>query len=241
MIKHLRITALSVALFGTMLAMPAAEGSINKNVRIEAGETSDGGSSVNGNIKVGEAASVTGDLTTVNGGISIADGAAVSNVETVNGRVSIGNNVQLDSSTTVNGRNKLGENVIVSSEVSTVNGKIDIGTGTRVGEDVSAVNGKITMSGADVSGNVVNVNGGMDILDASIVRGDVIVRKPKKMGFSWGKRSKPRIVIGRSVVIEGTLVLEQPVNLYVHESARVNEIRGEDVDIQRFSGDRPGD
>ena len=65
-----------LALLAVMVAVPAAA-SINKSIRIDAGATADGASSVNGSITVGNGAVVTGDVDTVNGTIRIEDNAQV--------------------------------------------------------------------------------------------------------------------------------------------------------------------
>lgn len=240
-------TALKRPLFAVLalFALPAlglsvpAFANINKNVRIDAGEESDGGSSVNGNIKVGDRAIVRGDLTTVNGGITLGDNVKAQEVESVNGQVRIGDGCVISEVSTVNGRLRLGKQVEVETDVSTVNGQIDIDAGSTIGGEVTAVNGKLTLDGATVRGDIQNVNGGMELLNGTRIEGDLVVRKPNNKGWSWGKRTEPRIVIGRDVVIEGKLRFEQAVELYVHESVTIPEMTDEKVDIIRFDGDSP--
>lgn len=222
------------------VAMPASAGSVNKSIKIGAGETSNGGSSVNGRVLAESGAIVSGDLQTVNGSVTLESGVQAHDVESVNGRVRVGDDSSVHSVSTVNGRNKIGERVIVDGEVGTVNGAITVGSGSSVTGDVTAVNGKIELLSVRVDGNVENVNGGMELLDGTRIGGNVIVRKTKSWWNSGSKKNKvPRIVIGSNVVIEGTLVLEREVELYIHETATVGEIEGKNIDIQRFSGDRP--
>jgi hypothetical protein len=62
------------------------------------------------------------------------------------------------------------------------------------------------------------------------VSGDVVVKKPG--GWGWSHRRKPiRVEIGENVVVHGNLVFEQPVELRLHESAKVGEIIGDEVEI----------
>ena len=60
--------------------------------------------------------------------------------------------------------------------------------------------------------------------------GNVVVRKSK--GWSSNKRRKPvRVEIGRDVVIHGDLIFEHAVELNLHDTARVGEIIGDDVEM----------
>lgn len=217
----------------------AVQASINKNIRIEAGETATSASSVNGKVTVGDGAIVTGDIDTVNGGVKVGSGVQAETVQSVNGKVSIGDDCIIDSAQTVNGRTEVGERVRVSGDVSTVNGELYVGRGSQVGGDVETVNGKIKLIQVTVSGNVTNTNGGLYLDLGTRVEGSVTVRKVKNRGWSWGKKSKPVVVIGRDVVIEGTLLLEREVELYIHETATVTEVSGKDIEIRTYSGDSP--
>ncbi|MEO0575275.1 MAG: hypothetical protein AAF004_07415 [Pseudomonadota bacterium] len=221
------------------VALPAAAGNVNKGFKVSAGESSNGGSSVNGRVLAETGAIVSGDLQTVNGSVTLESGVQAHEVQSVNGRVRVGDDSSVHSVMTVNGRNKIGERVIVDGEVSTVNGAITVGSGSSVTGDVTAVNGKIELIAVRVDGDVVNTNGGMEILDGTRIGGSVIVKKTKNWWKSGNKNKVPRIVIGPNVVIEGTLVLEREVELYIHETATVESVEGKNIDIQRYSGSRP--
>jgi hypothetical protein len=52
-----------------------------------------------------------------------------------------------------------------------------------------------------------------------------------------GKRQPPRIVIGPNAVVEGALVFEREVTLYVHDSARIGKVTG--ATAVRFSTPTP--
>jgi len=241
MAKLVSKSAFTVGFLVLMMSVPALGASINKSVKVAAGEESGGATSVNGSITVGEDATVTGNLKTVNGSIRIDDGASIEEAATVNGGVRLAERVKAESLTTVNGSINVGANGDISDEVGAVNGRISLGNGTRVGDDVGNINGQIGLSGAEVGGDVTTVNGDIELSDGAVVKGDVVVEKPNN--WSWGKEKsrKPRIVIGPGSRVEGTIRLERKVELFISESAEVGGVSGEMTmdDAVRFAGDRP--
>jgi hypothetical protein len=71
------------------------------------------------------------------------------------------------------------------------------------------------------------------------VHGGIKVEKP---GTSWmpihiGKHTPPRIIIGPNAIVDGPLVFEREVKLYVHSSARIGSVTG--ATAVRFSGAQP--
>jgi hypothetical protein len=55
-----------------------------------------------------------------------------------------------------------------------------------------------------------------------------------------GKRKPPRIVIGPNAQVDGALVFEREVKLYVHRTAKIGAVSG--TTAVRYDGDRaPGD
>ena len=52
------------------------------------------------------------------------------------------------------------------------------------------------------------------------------MEKPSGNGMQWGKQRIPRIVIGPNAVVDGPLVFERDVVLYVHNTARTGSVRG---------------
>ena len=234
-------TVFTVGLLILLMSVPALGASINKSVKIAAGEEAGGATSVNGNITVGESATVTGNLKTVNGTIRIDAGAVVRKASTVNGGVKLGYNGKADALSTVNGSIRVGEQATVDGEIEAVNGRITVETGARVNDNVGNVNGEIDLSGAEISGNLTTVNGDIELADRSVVKGDVLVEEPG--GWSWNKEKNrtPRVVIGPGSRVEGTIVLERKVKLYISDSAEVGGVSGvmSMDDAVRFSGDRP--
>ncbi len=183
-------------------------------------------SKVNGSIHAKSGQSY-GDLDTVNGSIRIDAGATVGDVETVNGSISSEDKATLTSASTVNGAINLGQQSKVSGEVSTVNGAITVGKLSNLGADLSTVNGKILIYQSNITGLVSTVNGDITVGTSSQIRGGILV--DKNSGISWGKQKTPRILIGPNAVVMGDLVFERPVELLVHNTAKIGKVTGATV------------
>ena len=149
--------------------------------------------------------------------------------------------VKAENLKTVNGSVSVGESATVSGEIGTVNGRITLERGTTVAEDVGNVNGDIEFEGAEVGGNVKTVSGNVDLTDGAVIKGDLVIEEPS--GWSWGsKKSRtPEVVIGPGCRVEGAIVLEREVKLYISETAEVGDVTGKMSmsDAVRFSGKRP--
>jgi DUF4097 and DUF4098 domain-containing protein YvlB len=234
-------TVFTIGLLVMLMAVPAFGASVNKSVKIAAGEESGGASSVNGSITVGADAVVTGGVRTVNGSIRVDDGAKIEGAKTVNGGIRLGDDVESASLGTVNGTISVGSRAKVSGEIDAVNGRISLASGAVVEDSVENVNGRIEMVAAEVGGDVSTVSGDVELEEASVVRGDLIVEKPNNWGWGKSKSRKPRIVIGPGSRVEGTIVLEREVELFISETAEVGGISGVMTmdDAVRFSGDSP--
>lgn len=234
-------TAFTVGLLIMLLAVPALAGTINKNIKIGAGEESAGASSVNGSISVGEEAVVTGNLKTVNGTIRVDNLATIERASTVNGSIRIGDRVKAESLETVNGSIRLDSGCTVDGGIGAVNGRIVLAEGSSVAGDVRNVNNPIELTGSTVGGNIETVNGDIELNDGSVLKGNLVVEKNK--GWGWGKSSHrmPRVVIGPGSRVEGSLILEREVELFISESAEVGGVEGEMTleDAVLFSGKRP--
>jgi DUF4097 and DUF4098 domain-containing protein YvlB len=180
---------------------------------------------VNGGITA-ESGQQYGDLETVNGGIQLEDKARLDDASTVNGGIESGDDIQAHALETVNGGIHLGKRVQVTS-VEAVNGSIFIDRGSRVSEGVSNVNGGIGVVGTEVGGNIETVSGDITVGADSHVKGGVRVEKPHGFSMHWGNKHRPpRIVIGPNAVVDGPLVFEREVVLYVHSSARIGKVTG---------------
>lgn len=175
-------------------------------------------------------ATASDSYNTVNKSIKIGDNVTTGEVDSVNGSIRIGGNSFVESVDSVNGSIKLGTGVTVEKSIEAVNGAITIQQGCEVGGNVETVNGGIHMEDTRVAGGVETVNGQLRILQGSEVSGNVVVRESK--GWSITKRRKPvHVEIGENVVVHGDLIFESPVELKLHETARVGEIIGEEVEL----------
>lgn len=223
MTRHRIALALSLALSGT-LALPALaadqdHSKVNGSIHIADGERAGDLDTVNGSIKVGESARA-GDADTVNGSIKVYDGARVGGLSTVNGSIRVGTNVE------------------TGDDVETVNGSIFIDRGGNVRGGIETVNGAIGLVDTDVAGGIETVNGDLTVGADSHVRGGIHYEKPNQQWISF-KRRDPRVIIGPNARVDGPLVFEHAVTLYVHESATTGPITG--ATAQRYSGNRaPG-
>ena len=190
---------------------------------------------LNGSITA-EAGQAYGDLETVNGSIRIETGATLEDAETVNGSIKADDRIQADSLATVNGSIRVGADARIAGDVETVNGSVFIDRGGQL-HAVSTVNGAIGLVDSDLSGGIETVHGDITVGAGSHVRGGILVEKPTgNHWFSTGKRKPPRIIVGPDARVEGPLVFEHDVKLYVHRTATVGTIRG--ATAVRYDGDR---
>jgi len=192
---------------------------------------------INGSISA-EAGQVVGNMETVNGSIRIEAGAHARNAETVNGSITVAERAQVGGLETVNGSIRVARDVRIGGDVDTVNGSVFVDRGGTVGGDVTTVNGAIGLVDTDLSGGIETVNGDITVGAGSHVKGGIHVEKPRsnRMPISVGKRKPPRIVIGVNAVVEGPMVFEREVKLYVHQTARIGPVTG--TAAVRYSSDR---
>ncbi len=189
---------------------------------------------VNGSIDAA-AGQTYGSLETVNGSIRIAAGARTGSAETVNGSIKVADNVHSGGLTTVNGNIRLDTRVQVDGGIETVNGGIFVDHGSHVAKGVTTVNGAIGLVETDLGGGIETVNGDITVGVGSHVHGGIKIDKPGTnwLPISFGKRTPPRVIIGPNAVVEGPLVFEREVKLYVHSSARIGSVTG--ATIVKFS------
>lgn len=181
-------------------------------------------SKVNGGITLAPGQQA-GDVSTVNGSISIGGDARVRDVETVNGSIRVGERAQARSIETVNGGVTLGEGALVSDDVSAVNGSLTLRQGARVDGRLENVNGDFDLSGAEVRGGLETVNGDVRVGAGSRIEGGILVEKSNGW-FSRHLGKPPRITIESGAVVNGTLRFEREVDLHVAEGAVVGPIEG---------------
>lgn len=181
-------------------------------------------SKVNGGINT-ESGQTYGDLETVNGSIHVASGATTDSAGTVNGGISVGEKAVTGKLETVNGGIKLERDVTVNGSIETVNGSIFVDRGGKVKDGVETVNGAIGLVATQLGGGIETVRGDVTVGVDSHVAGGLRVQKSRGM-FNVEPKRDPRIVIGPNAMVEGTLVFERPVKLYVHKTARIGAVTG---------------
>ena len=185
-------------------------------------------SKVNGSVEVATGEHV-GWAKTVNGSVKLDDGASVSRATTVNGNIKAGNSVTIgEDVTTVNGAIHFGTKAEVSGDITTVNGDIYVPDGGNVKGDITTVNGGIGLVRTQVGKDVTTVNGDVTIGIGSHVGGKLVVKKTKSglNGLPLQISRIPTIIIGPNAVVQGGLVFEHQVKLYVHTSAKTGPIEG---------------
>ncbi|QQP94559.1 hypothetical protein [Lysobacter enzymogenes] len=191
-------------------------------------------SKVNGSITV-EAGQTRGDVETVNGSIRIGDNAAVDGASTVNGSISAGDGARANRLETVNGSIRVGSKFTASAGLTTVNGGIFVDRGGRLKGDVETVNGSIGLVATELNGGIETVNGDVTVGIDSHVTGGIKYTKPTG-NFTFQRRD-PIVIVGPNARVDGPLVFERSVKLYVHTSAKTGAVRG--ATAIAFSGATP--
>jgi len=90
---------------------------------------------------------------------------------------------------------------------------------------VETVNGAIGLVATQVGGSIETVRGNITVGIDSHVRGGLAVRKSQGV-FNMEPKRDPLIIIGPNAVVEGPLVFERPVTLYVHKTAKIGAVTG---------------
>lgn len=225
-IKVLHLTLLAVLLF-------TGCGAVNRNIVVEDGQVVDGDvSNVNGSISIGRECRITGNVRNVNGRISVGPESQAGAIRNTNGAIALDQGASVERITSTNGAIDLGENVRVAGNVENTNGRIVTASGTRIGGTVESLNGRIQMVGSQAAG-LSTSNGGVELLDGTRIDGELHVRRTRGTVASGASR----IIIGPDVVVTGPVRIEREVELYIHESATTGEISG--ADPIRYSGDTP--
>jgi DUF4097 and DUF4098 domain-containing protein YvlB len=180
-------------------------------------------SKVNGSIEV-DAGQQAGNVSTVNGSIRVGSDARVREIETVNGSVRLDPRAAAESVETVNGSVTLDEGVVVTGDASAVNGRMTLQRGASVNGRLENVNGSFDLDGATVHGGIETVNGDVTVGAGSRVENGIRVEKNR--GWSWNKSSRPKITIESGATVEGPLVFEREVDLYVGSGAVIGPVEG---------------
>ena len=224
--------------YGLTLFLAALITGCGNSVNGDVIATRDGGSTVNGSVRVPAGLQVRA-VNTVNGSIDVEDGATAGAARAVNGEIKIGARATVDSVVTVNGAITLGDSSHVKADATTVNGEIELRRDSEVAGSVQTVDGSIDLTDAHVRGGLRTVAGSIEIMGSSHVDGGILVEKNNGAIFGSTSSSKPRIVIGPGAVVQGTLKFEREVQLYVSYKATIGPVEG--ATAVAFSGDKaPG-
>lgn len=239
-LRHSEAAGFSLVIALSSLSITAQADSVNSSIRIDDGMTIESQSTVNGHILLGDNVTVTGSLRAVNGAISVGNDAKLKDVSTVNGRISLGSGTQADALESVNGNITVEANAAIAGDIEAVNGRIQVAAGSVIGGDVENVNGAMRLQGSHFEGGVTTVNGDVWLTDAAVLEGDLHVRKPRSFGF-WGRRTKPKVVIGPNSRVLGNIIADREIELYISDSAEVAGARGQLSmdDSIAFSGAEP--
>ena len=230
-----RVIALFAAMFAAVF-VSGCEYSANEDIDVPADAAYSGdGMTMNGDVTIGRNADASdSNFRTMNGRITIKDGARVSDCATVNGPVNVGDGAEAGDLKTVNGDLDLGRDARVKGSIKLVNGSVRLNKGSSVSGDIGTVNGRIELVTAEVGGDLSNVNGGMLVTAGSLVQGGIRIRDAD--GDPMGE--PPRIVIGPDSEVRGKLQFERDVELFVHETAHIGPVSG--ATAVSFAGDEPG-
>lgn len=141
----------------------------NEPIRIPSGLTiSEDVESRNGAITIGENAQV-GDIETRNGAIVLDEGAQSGSIETRNGAIRLRGSNTVQSIEARNGRIQIGASSAVERSVETRNGPIQIGTESTIGGNVETRNGPITTEEAvRIAGEVETRNGAITLVGTDV-------------------------------------------------------------------------
>lgn len=214
----------------------SCELSINSDIEVPDGSTvTEDMATVNGDVEVGARVEAeSADFRTVNGSVEIGEGSKVGALGTVNGSIKVDAEARVGRAATVNGRIVFGRGAQAAGDLSTTNGSIRVEPGALVGGNVESVNGLLEFRGAHIRGSVENYNGGIRVLEGAVIEGGLAVRRPDD---SSSLEHTPVVIIGPGSRVNGPLVFEREVRLFVHETAHVGSVTG--AEAVRYAGDEP--
>lgn len=142
----------------------------------------------------------------VHSSISVGPGAWLGNGESINGKIQVCSEGRTGPLTTVNGAILLLPAAQVDGDIETQNGAIEA--------EAATIRGSLRGGGGDIT------------LRGTQVTGDIRIGPARKRLFGGGNKALPRIVLGPGAVVEGDLVFEREVELFVHVDAKIGEVAG---------------
>lgn len=224
--RHARLYTCVITLLALPLAITACVSGVNGSVDVPPGSSVTDASTVNGSVRLGAHAKAD-QATTVNGSIHLASGAQVGTAHTVNGDITLEKDAR------------------ASGNAATVNGELSLAPGSAVNGALSNINGRIEIDDAHVGHGIVTVNGDIHITGNAVVDDGIKVGKSSNngqgnvfFGIHFSGNRVPRIVIDAGASVNGPLIFERPVKLYVSDQAKVaGPISG--ANAMKFSGATP--
>jgi len=192
---------------------------------ISVGAESRGGNvdSVFGSITVADGKHM-GHIETVNGSIELGDKVTAGKLETVNGGIETGSHCKFASAETVNGDIEVGQNSDVRGTLETVNGDIELAANSRVGGNIETVNGDILLETAHASKNVETVNGDIKLRGKTLVMGNIIFEEPGGGWFNDWFTTDSHLHIDAKAEVKGEIHLHRPVKLHIAKGAAHGKI-----------------
>lgn len=194
--------------------------SISDDLRTHPGRRYGQLESISGNVRIAARAIVEGAATT-SGDIQVHEEAAVGPVRSISGNLTVGAQAWVRRAETVSGHIALGLGVEVEEGVQSTSGTIKTDHGCRIKGDVTSTIGDIVLLGTEVEGDIHVVSGDLTVTAGSRVSGNIHLDRPASASCH-----RPRIVIGPDACVEGELLLDAPVDLFVHATAQTGPIMG---------------
>lgn len=178
----------------------------------------------------------TGDLKTTHASIHIGERSKVGDVKTIDGEVVLAKGARANSVRSLDGAVHLEEGAKIVHRIATASGAIVLDNHVDVAGPLSTADGEIRLQNAHVGGGIVTRRGSILVGGGSRVENGIRVKRSFCLCIDAGF-SSPRVVIGPGAVVQGTLLFERKVTLYVSDTATIGDVVG--ATPIRFSGASP--
>jgi len=178
-----------------------------------------------------------GTLRTTHASIRMGERSRVRDVKTIDGEVVLAKGSRANSVRSLDGAVRLEEGVKIVHGVATAGGAIVLDDHVDVAGPVSTADGEIRLQNAHVGGGIVTRRGNIHVGGGSRVENGIRVKRAFCLCINGGLLTNPRVVIGPGAVVQGTLLFERKVTLYVSDTATIGDVVGGTA--VRFSGVSP--
>jgi hypothetical protein len=185
---------------------------------------------------------MAGNLRTIHGSIHIGERSKVADVKTVDGAVVLAKGARANSVRSLDGTVQLEEAAKIVHGVSTAGGSIVLDDQAEVAGRLSTADGEIRLENAHVGGGIVTRRGNINVGSGSRVENGIRVKRSFCLCINAGlfsnpRVANPRVIIGPGAVVQGPLMFERRVTLYVSDTATIGDVVG--ATAVRFSGVSP--